>query len=98
MKKKGKKRNGLEAAAGFFDVPAEVTGSARVTLTGRSRVLIENHHGILEYSAERVAVSCRHFTVLVQGEGLSLSAMNPKELIVIGRISAVFLDGEDATE
>lgn len=93
MKKKAKPRRGLEAAANFFDVPAEVAaGSARITITGSSRVLIENHCGILEYMDSRVSVNCRRFAAVIQGRGLGLGAMNTKELVVTGDICAVNLE------
>ncbi len=81
---------GLSRLAG---VPQEAFSAApRITVSGGSRVLIEGHRGLLEYSAERIAASAAGCRVIVKGEGLGLEAMNAKELVVSGRLWAVELE------
>ena len=48
MRKKTGRRSAAELAAEFFDIPGEAAGASRVTITGCSRVQIENHRGIAE--------------------------------------------------
>ena len=88
--------NGKNLAARIgeqFDIPAESRSvGPRITISGDDRVLIEGHRGLLEYSSERVAAARVNGRVLVKGEGLYLSVMTERELIVTGRIWSVELE------
>ena len=89
MKKQARLRSAAERAAEFFDIPGEAAGGPRVTITGCSRVQIENHRGILEYGRERICVRCGRVTVRVTGSNLELRAMNRDDLLITGVIRAV---------
>lgn len=79
--------------AQLLDVPAEgISGAPRITLSGGSRVLVEGHRGLLEYSDERIAAAGAGCRVLIKGEGLALAAMDAGQLVVSGRIWAVELE------
>ena len=68
-----------------LELPEDVLlGSAKLTVTGGRSAVIENHRGVLEYTAERVAVP--RGKVCLDGTGLRLKAMNKNELLVGGRI------------
>lgn len=87
--KKNTQRHAAAQAADFFDIPGTAAGVFRVTVTGCSRVQIENHQGITEYGRERICVRCGRITVRVCGSGLELRAMNGDDLLITGEISAV---------
>ena len=61
-------------------------------LTGDRRLLIENHRGILEYSAERITVLVKFGTVSIIGTGLELCYISEKQLIVVGKIHEIVLE------
>ena len=83
----------LETLAGRLDLPAEVVaGAPKVTVTGASRVLVENHRGLLAYSDTEVAVDGGSTRVLVRGDGLLLRAMDREMLLVTGTITGVDLE------
>lgn len=83
----------LERAVKQLDIPAEsISGAPRITVSGNSRVLVEGHRGLLEYSAERVAAAGAGCRILIKGEGLGLEIMNGRELVVSGKIWAVELE------
>lgn len=83
----------LERAAKRLDIPAEsISGAPRITVSGNSRVLVEGHRGLMEYSAERVAAAGAGYRVLIKGEGLGLEIMNGRELVVSGKVWAVELE------
>ena len=66
-----------------LELPEDVLlGSAKLTVTGGRSAVIENHRGVLEYTAERIVVG----KVCLDGTGLRLKAMNKNELLVGGRI------------
>lgn len=89
MKKQTHRRSAAERAAELFDIPGEAAGVPRVTITGCSRVQIENHRGITEYGRERICVRCGRVTVRVTGSNLELRAMNCEDLLINGVIRAV---------
>ena len=73
-----------------LDLPGEtVSGTIKVTLTGRRRAVVEYHRGLLGYTAESVEVSAGAERVRILGGGLTLRAMDDRTLIVTGRISGV---------
>ena len=70
-------------------------GQPRLELTGGSRLLIEDHRGILEYTDTVLKVALRRGTITVVGEELQLTALTLRELAVSGRIRSIeLLDGE----
>ena len=72
-----------------------VGGLPRLELTGGSRLLIEDHRGILEYTDTVLRVALRRGTITVVGEALQLTALTLRELAVSGRIRSIeLLDGE----
>ena len=60
-------------------------------LAGDSRVLVEGHRGVTEYSTGRVTVKVGYGTLSVSGEGLQLRQMSRQQLVICGRIEALEL-------
>jgi len=70
-----------------LELPEDVLlGSGKLTVTGGRSAVIENHRGVLEYTAERIVVAVPRGKVCLDGTGLRLKAMNKNELLVGGRI------------
>lgn len=84
----------LEQLADRLDLPAEVVaGVPQVTLTGQTRVLIENHKGILSYTDTEVEVSGgKAVRVRVRGADLLLRAMDSEMLLITGNIIGVDIE------
>ena len=61
----------------------------RATLEGRTRVLIENHTGIVEFTEEKLRLSSKLGEIAVAGFGLSLAQVRERCLIAEGRIDSV---------
>lgn len=70
--------------------------TARITSIGNRSLLVENHCGILEFTAERIALATRCGSVEVEGAGLSLSEVRPDALVIRGSIREVKLPCEEA--
>lgn len=66
----------------MFDVPC-------IELVGDGRLLIERHHGILEYSGECIRVAARDMSLCITGVNLQLQAMTQSEIAVTGRIASI---------
>ena len=52
-------------------------------------VLLERHHGVLEYTDERIRVAARDVTVEIRGMDLRLGAMSQGALHIRGQVAAV---------
>lgn len=64
-------------------------GTARLTVTGGRRLLVENHRGVMDYDRERIVVSLGRGRLNISGTGLVIIAMNRRELLIGGRIQSV---------
>ena len=96
MKEKREKkptyREQIERAVLEMDMPAyALLDVPRIELTGDGRLLIERHHGILEYGDTCIRVAARGMAIGISGTGLQLQAMTRSEISVTGEISAVEL-------
>lgn len=79
-----------EETAEKFDLPADaVAGVPKITITGKARVLVENHKGLLGYEEELVEVNGGRIRILIHGTDLELRAMNRNDLVVTGQIMSV---------
>lgn len=80
----------MENIAERFQLPAEVLGGLpRMTLTGNTQLLIENHRGLLGYRPDCVEVGGGRLRIRVRGEGLRLKAMDADSLLIGGTIFGV---------
>lgn len=75
------------------DLPGEsLPAQSLVEICGRGRVLIENHKGVTEYSDEQISVRVRFGTVCISGKELRLCRMSGCQLVISGKIEAVYLN------
>ena len=80
-----------------LDLPEEgLPGETLVEIMGDSRVLIEGHRGVREYSREKIGVNVRFGTVTVCGHGLTLRCMTREQLIITGKIQGIALARRDS--
>ena len=92
MKVFSKRRADIPALA-WVDYAAALP---RATLDGRSRALIENHTGIIEYTAEKLRLDSRLGEIVVAGSNISLSQVRKGSMIVTGHIDSVSMpDGAE---
>ena len=83
-----------EALGGQLGLPGDLLGDVpRLTLTGNSQALVENHKELLSYTEEAVELGCGKLRLRIRGEGLRLQTMDREELLVAGRIFSVEVDG-----
>lgn len=86
----GRGRMFLERLAEEAEIAAEgAADQSVVELAGDRRVLIENHFGVMGYSAERILVKVKFGCVCVCGSGLQLIRMTREQLVIRGRIDGV---------
>lgn len=81
-------RRAVQAAG----IPEDVAlGMPRLVLNGNSRMLVENHRGIVEYSQDRLRIRTALGMLIVEGEALTLASMGEQDLMVSGTIHQVLL-------
>ena len=80
----------MQKLADSADLSSEpLPGVPIVEIAGQSRVLIERHGGMTEYSRERICVKVPYGCVCVCGCELELTRMCKEKLIISGRIDCV---------
>lgn len=86
----GKGRMFLERLAERGEIEAEgALIQPVVEIGGDSRVLIENHLGVMGYSSERILIKVRFGSISVCGCGLQLVRMTREQLVIHGRIDGI---------
>lgn len=83
------KRDRAELLADKLDIPADALGSVKLSLCGRSRLLVENHRGIITYNYNLIEIDCGSVKLAVRGDALRLEAMSGSDMFICGRIIAL---------
>lgn len=60
-----------------------------VEVCGYSRVIVENHRGVLEYGKERISARVPFGAIRIEGTGLLLRKMCGQQLVITGNIAAI---------
>ena len=77
----------MEELSERLALPEEaVAGVAKLTVTAGRRALIENHRGILEYSAEQIIVATREGRIVLTGSSLGIKGMDRNDLLIAGKL------------
>lgn len=75
--------------------PREVTHNVpRITLTGREKLLVEQHRGLVACEPTQISFSTSAGRLVVTGEGLHFVRYTANEALIGGRIDGVNLQGE----
>lgn len=80
--------------ADFLEIPRDlVLDLPKLTVIGRTEILLENHRGIIEYSLNRVRVNLSRGFLELEGEELEIKALMPDEMRIVGEIRSIkYLD------
>ena len=90
MSWKERKKQFQQQVANFLDIPQDLLMDLpKLVLTGDVQLSIENHRGILAYTAEVVRVSTTIGDLEVTGLDLTLKNILPDEIMVEGRIKSI---------
>lgn len=85
-----RKGGALERFSRALDLPADiVAGLPRVSITGGSEILIENHKGILLYNDTDIHINGGGVIIKLHGDRLSITAMNSADLSIRGVLLGV---------
>ena len=87
-------RKSMEKLLLGADLPGEIVpGQPLLELAGNTRALIEGHSGVLEYGPERIRVRVKFGNLCISGRELELARMSGDQLVILGQIEAVVLEG-----
>lgn len=75
-----------------LELPSDALGVPKLSISGRRRLLIENHCGILCYGDSLIEVGSRSMKIKVRGDELRLRAMDKNDMLICGRIISVELE------
>lgn len=88
----GKGKNWLQRMAEDADLLDEnIVREPLLELWDNSRVLIENHCGVVEYSLAQIRVKLKNGDYTVRGSGLHLCRMCADKLLIRGRIEEILV-------
>ena len=86
----GKDKKWRQNLADLLELPREIMlNLPRLTVVGNLQCYLENHRGVIEYTAERIRISVNGGEVIVVGEGLVIRYMANEEIAIDGSINAV---------
>ncbi len=84
---------GLENIAAYFDIPAETLPNVpKLTVTGSSGIMIENHCGIRTFSDDLIEINCGKQVFRIRGSGFVLKKIDKDELKIKGKLLYAELD------
>lgn len=66
-----------------------VFASAKLTVIAGSKILVENHRGIMEYGTERIVIGINRGKLCLSGRDFTIDAMNKNELLISGKLQCV---------
>lgn len=84
MQKKPRKLT--QRIAKRLQMAPEAAGCLRITLIDNTHAFVENHQGVLEYTARRVCIRTPQTNVTISGQGLVLERFGREDVVVRGDI------------
>lgn len=90
MKRGDRFKRKLIPGSAVYDPP--LPGVPVLELMGDSRVLIENHNGVIAYGDACICVRVKNGKLTVTGDGLTLAYMSRCQLTIIGRILKITVE------
>ena len=66
-----------------------------IEICGNTRVLVENHSGIVGYCDNEIRIKAQYGCICVYGNHLKLSRMSKTKLVITGRFLGLELQGRD---
>ncbi|MCD7867492.1 MAG: YabP/YqfC family sporulation protein [Clostridiales bacterium] len=88
-----KRERWKESVTQALELPGDLArGDAIVTLTGRTKAVVENYRGLLCYTREEIVLSIPGGRLRIRGKELRIPWYTPVELEIGGRISGIQME------
>lgn len=76
--------------ADLLELPREIIlNLPRMTMVGNLQCYLENHRGVIQYTAEKIRVSVNGGEIIVEGRDLTIRYMANDELAIDGSIDTI---------
>ena len=89
-------RKSLKVFRRFFnEFTSEIqplTGIPIVELTSDTRILIENHQGVSEFTNERISIRVKFGRIVTCGSTLEIAFMSKHQLVISGQIKTISVE------
>ena len=73
-----------------LEFPPDAVGDGpKITVSGRSQVIVENYHAIINFTGEEIVLDTSEGELFINGKGLILKTILPTELKIEGELSAL---------
>lgn len=80
----------LQTLASAFELPEDVVlDLTRITITGNTQFLMENHKGILAYEPERISLRTDQGETVITGKNLKIDSLFASEIMITGSINGI---------
>jgi sporulation protein YqfC len=97
MAMKDLSRRFKQQLAEFLEIPGDIIlDLPKVILLGNLKLVVENHRGILKYSAQVIQINIPEGELIIEGKGLQLQSIRLEEICVEGQIKSVTFIGEES--
>lgn len=88
--------NTKENIAEKLDLPRDIIMDLpKITITGDSEILIENHKGIVVFGEKVVRINSRIGSISIHGEGFEILFIGGKTLTLSGKFKSVVYEGNE---
>ena len=77
-------RNGISTLAS-----APAGGVPLIEITGNTRILIENHRGVISYSFDEICIKVCSGIIEIVGDKMQIQCMSKERIIISGSIDSV---------
>lgn len=83
-------KRALGKLVSLMDLPADVVADLpRVTMTGNTELLIENHRGISRYTQDQICVGYKGGIIIISGRRLAIKYIEKDTMQILGIISDI---------
>lgn len=73
-----------------LELPGEITlNLPKIIMIGHSRMLIENHKGVIEFTPQKIRLNSGIGVIKIEGIDLNLKNIASDDIIVTGKIKTV---------
>jgi len=74
----------------MFELPKEIMlNMPKISLIGNNQMLVENHKGIIEYTAQRIRVNSANGVIRVIGNNMNLKNIAADDIMISGEIKII---------
>jgi len=92
---KDKTRRVQYSLAGMLEMPKDaIMDLPRITVIGNWQINIENHRGLLEYTADKVRVSISNGELEIKGNNFVVRSILVDEITLDGQVYSISFSGE----